>query len=90
MRQETALWLRQAQEDLITAQVNLDGGRFYAASIFSQQAAEKALKALILEQTGATPPRSHDLVALGRRIGAPLKIAETLEQLNYICGITLS
>jgi Uncharacterized conserved protein related to C-terminal domain of eukaryotic chaperone, SACSIN len=82
MRQETDLWLRQAQEDLITAQVNFNGGRFYAASIFSQQAAEKALKALILERTGATPPRTHDLIALGHRIGASLDIAEALEQLN--------
>lgn len=62
MRQETNLWLRQAREDLITAQVNFKGDRFYAASIFSQQAAEKALKALILERTGATPPRTHDLI----------------------------
>lgn len=82
MRQETNLWLRQAREDLITAQVNFKGDRFYAASIFSQQAAEKALKALILEQTGATPPRTHDLIALGRRIEAPLEIVRALEQLN--------
>ena len=79
MRQETDLWLRQAEENLITAQVNCDGGRFYAASIFSQQAAEKAL---ILERTVATPPRTHDLIALGRRIGVPLEIAEASEQLN--------
>lgn len=35
-----------------------------------------------MEQTGATPPRSHDLIALGRRTGASSEIAETLEQLN--------
>ena len=82
MRQETNLWLRQAREDLITAQVNFKGDRFYAASIFSQQAAEKALKALILEWTGATPPRTHDLIALGHRVETPLEIMGALEQLN--------
>ena len=82
MRQETRLWLQQAQEDFLTAQVNFNGGRFYAASIFSQQAAEKALKALILERTAAAPPRTHDLVALGRRVEVPPEIVKALEQLN--------
>jgi len=49
MRRETALWLRQAESDLRKAKNDLKTGDWDSAAFWSQQAAEKALKALLLE-----------------------------------------
>jgi HEPN domain-containing protein len=52
MRRDIEPWWRQAEADLISVEIMLTNGRWYAASWFAQQAVEKALKALGLEQTG--------------------------------------
>ena len=49
----------------------LAGFRWYAASWFAQQAAEKALKALWIEQSHQEPVRTHDVRYLGRSVYAP-------------------
>jgi HEPN domain-containing protein len=46
MREEVEEWVRQAQEDILAVQTNLQGGRYNWACFIAQQAAEKALKAL--------------------------------------------
>lgn len=65
MKPETQEWLKIAERDLGAAQMLLRGG-FYAQAIFcSQQAVEKCLKALWVEQhTIGFPPRIHDLIEL--------------------------
>ncbi|MFN7182334.1 MAG: HEPN domain-containing protein, partial [Planctomycetota bacterium] len=45
MRKEAQDCLRQAEEDLLTAELNIKIERYYASVFFSQQCAEKALKA---------------------------------------------
>jgi len=62
------LWL-QALEDLKTAEVLLEAGRFYASVFFSQQAAEKALKALYIHERAEVPPRTHNLLDLLEALG---------------------
>ena len=57
MRPETERWLRYADEDLETVRVTLAGQRWAAASFYAQQAAEKALKAMFMEQMGTEHPR---------------------------------
>ena len=52
MRVDTEPWWRQAEADLTSAEILLNGGQWYGASWFAQQAAEKALKALHLERLG--------------------------------------
>ena len=47
MNEDSARWLAQAGEDIATAQVLLDAERFGPCAFFSQQAAEKALKAVL-------------------------------------------
>jgi len=64
MRQDTEPWWRQAEADLKSGEIMLAGGQWYAASWFAQQAAEKALKALHIEQRGQLAPRIHDLERL--------------------------
>jgi HEPN domain-containing protein len=53
-------WIEQAQEDLKTAQILLEQGRFYASVFFCHQASEKALKALLLKY-GKDPGKMHSL-----------------------------
>jgi len=60
----------------------LQGSQWYAASWHAQQAAEKALKALHIEQTGQLAPRIHDLERLGRLVASPPAVDADLTQLN--------
>ena len=61
-REVVCRWLRRAQEDLVVAEDEL--GNITWASVFhSQQAAEKALKALLIA-LGMRPPRTHRIELL--------------------------
>jgi HEPN domain-containing protein len=82
MRQDTEPWWRQAEADLESGEIMLTNSQWYAASWFAQQAAEKALKALHIEQLGQLAPRSHDLERLGQLVGAPGVIQSDLRNLN--------
>lgn len=62
MREEALKWLEQAVEDLSTAEDLLRVGRYHAAAFYSHQAAEKALKALLIDRGKAV--RTHDLIQL--------------------------
>jgi HEPN domain-containing protein len=64
-----ARWLEHARDDLDVARLALQHGHFSQAAYMAQQAAEKALKALILD-SDASPARTHDLFALRRVIPA--------------------
>ena len=59
MREEAEKWLKQALEDLSTAKDTIATGHYYAAAFWAEQAAEKALKALLLQSGRAI--RTHDL-----------------------------
>lgn len=74
-------WLAQADEDLRTAEYNLEGEMLDAAAFYAQQAAEKALKAVHLGSEGRLT-RTHDLVALGRRVDAPEDLLERCKILS--------
>ncbi len=54
-------WADQAQYDLETARAMLASSRYLYVLFCCQQAAEKALKALIVDRTGEFPPRIHSL-----------------------------
>ena len=84
MRPEAGPWWRQAEADLVTGRDNLAMGHSYAASWFAEQAAEKALKALYIEQTGSLPPRIHDLGHLGTEVGAPASLETDLTVLSNV------
>lgn len=66
-RDEGARWLQQADEDLITAGRLVELERFYAACFFSQQAAEKAAKA-VLYARGDPAVRGHSVAELWREV----------------------
>ena len=64
MRKETKNWWEQAKKDLKAAKINYENKVYYVASFLSQQAAEKALKALLLESEQKIP-KVHLLLAEG-------------------------
>ncbi len=69
MREEVRrMWL-QALEDARTAEALLEAGRYYASVFFSQQAAEKALKAVYMHVKAELPPRTHNLLELLESLG---------------------
>jgi HEPN domain-containing protein len=78
MRQDTMPWWRQAEADLHSAELMLQGGQWYAASWHAQQATEKALKALYIEQNGQMAPYIHDVRRLGALVNAPAVVQQDL------------
>jgi len=62
-------WAEQSQYDLETARAMLESGRHLYVLFCCQQSVEKALKALIVRQTGGFPPRIHNLLQLAESAG---------------------
>ena len=71
--EESEKWMAKATSDLATARYNLEGDMLDAALFYSQQAAEKALKSLIIQSKNDFP-KIHDVVRLAKLVGAPQKI----------------
>jgi HEPN domain-containing protein len=74
----TAEWLEIAAEDLDAAEAMLRSGRYLYAGFEAQQAAEKALKA-VLQEAVRVPPKIHNLVTLARE--ADLVVEELVDRL---------
>lgn len=66
---EGTRWLQQADEDLLTASRLVEMERHYAACFFSQQAAEKAAKA-VLYCRGGKAVWGHSVAELWREVAA--------------------
>ncbi len=66
LREEALLWLRQSEAELRAARHSFEAGDWFAAVFWCHQAAEKALKALLI--AGGVTARGHDLLSLLRRI----------------------
>jgi HEPN domain-containing protein len=81
MRREAKDSLRQAEEDLITAKLNIEIERYYASVFFSQQSAEKALKAECIEKLKILP-QEHNLIELAKMLNAPENIMKSARELN--------
>lgn len=83
MRKDIELWWKQARRDAAVAK-SLFRSRYYDYSSFwCQQAAEKALKAL-LRKRGFALIKTHDLVLLARKLGAPERIAQECRELTPV------
>ncbi len=80
-RKEAMAYWAQARADLATAVTLLDAGIYYASVFFSQQAAEKALKAAIIEQQHRNP-RGHNLVQMANSLHAPVEVMNAAAELN--------
>ncbi len=78
MDQEIQKWLRFADSDMVPAEGLQRIGQELHALFFLQQAVEKTLKALLVKQTHAAPPRIHSLRTLAERCGLSLPMDEGL------------
>lgn len=74
MKEEVKNWWEQAKADLKTAKDTLAIKNYYASVQFSQQSAEKGLKAVYILLKNRLPPKIHDLIELCRLINAPQEV----------------
>ena len=81
MKPETRKWLGRAKKDLDTARLLLENKKHEESAFFSQQAAEKALKALSLEKHKRIR-KIHDLVELGRDVKLPEHLLDDAKELT--------
>ena len=71
-------WLRHAEMDQRAAKTLLASGEYEPCAFHCQQAVEKLLKAIIVQQTGQRPVHTHDLNALLRQVtGVELSVEIT-------------
>lgn len=71
----------QSKADMTTAVTLRDAGIYYASVFFAQQAAEKALKAAIINRLGRNP-RGHNLITFANDLNAPLEVMNSAAELN--------
>ncbi len=78
-------WHRKAASDLAYAELGLSSGEtFRAGAVYHcQQAAEKALKALLC-LSGVTPPKNHDLVRLIEILRQSLDLQVLLKEAEFL------
>jgi HEPN domain-containing protein len=68
MDKRTGEWLKQSDYDIDTAEYMYNGGKFFYAVFMSHLSIEKAIKALYQERLKETPPKTHNLVYLLKKI----------------------
>ena len=81
MNQDSGKWMEQAYRDIEYAKMNYEMKAYYVSAFLSQQAGEKALKALHISMYKRFP-RVHDLTKLARAVGAPNEIIEVCASLT--------
>jgi len=79
---ETKLWWAQARRDFRIAQPNHASHDYEVSVFYCEQAAQKALKALLLHRTSQMPPKIHNLIELGRLAGVGRPMREFLAELT--------
>jgi len=86
MRQQTEKWLSIARDDAKAAAA-LAAMELWGLAVHAcQQAIEKSIKALIVENTDKPPPRLHDLVKLADMAGLHLSAEQGVKfaELTYL------
>ncbi|MBI5191575.1 MAG: HEPN domain-containing protein [Nitrospirae bacterium] len=64
MEPDVKNWLDIAEYDITTADAMYKSGRYLYVLFMCQQAVEKTLKGLVVQETGTLPPKTHDLERL--------------------------
>lgn len=82
MREEVTNWWKQAQKDLESASKNLEIEEYYITAFLSQQATEKALKALYIHKLKESSGQTHSLIFLGKSVGIPDEFFSGLRKLS--------
>ena len=69
MEKRTGEWLKQADYDMGTAEFMFNGRMFFYTVFMCHLSVEKAMKGLYQERLKETPPKTHNLVYLLKKIG---------------------
>jgi len=64
VNKETKNWLAMVEYDLATAEQMFKTGRYVYVVFMCHLALEKALKAIVSQETKKAPPKTHDLIFL--------------------------
>lgn len=78
---QSGLWLEKAEDDLEAARYMVEGEKFSQAAFLFQQAAEKALKAVLVEE-GEGLIQSHDCFLLAKKGDAPEHVRDAANALT--------
>ncbi|HUV67874.1 MAG TPA: HEPN domain-containing protein [Sedimentisphaerales bacterium] len=81
MREEVTNWFKQGEADFRSAQNSKKSFDFHMSVFASQQAVEKALKALCLHRLREFP-KGHSIIHLARKVDAPEHMLSGIRDLN--------
>ena len=76
-------WRGNAEEDIQIARENFANRRYSFAMFLAHLALEKALKALVINETKAIPPRIHNLTSLAEKA----KLSLDQETLTFLSAM---
>ncbi len=82
MREEAKAWWNQGEHDLNAARRLFEAEIFFACAFLCHQAVEKWLKAVYIELRRELPPKTHNLVELGKLLEVPEPVMHELRLLN--------
>ncbi len=80
-RKQAMTFWSQARADLANAMTLMYDGVYYASVFFSQQEAEKALKAAIVEHQHRCP-KGHNLIQMANSLNGPVEVMNAAAELN--------
>lgn len=83
MKEEVKRWWKQTIDEISTAKALYKIKRYNYSSFWCQQAAEKALKTLLLHR-GHELIKTHDLVLLAKKLDAPEHIIQLCKELTPV------
>ena len=81
LRKQAQSFWAQARADYATALTLRDAGIYYASVFFSQQTAEKALKAVAIHCQQRNP-KGHQLIQIANSMDAPIEVMNAAAELN--------
>lgn len=82
VRKESEQWFLQGKEEFATAQASFEIKKWFAVAFWSQQAAEKVLKAVFIEKKKESPGNTHSLTHMGREVNIPKELWNSLRDLT--------
>ncbi len=84
MDKRSVEWLKQAAYDIDTAEFMLTGGKYFYSVFMCHLSIEKSIKSLYQERLKETPPKTHNLVYLIKKINIklPEKAGKFIVKLN--------
>jgi len=88
MKEEVRNWLKSADYDLGTAESMLAAGRYVYVVFLCHLSLEKMLKAKIQQESGKTPPKTHNLRYLLDLSGLEAD-EETAEFISKLSGVSI-